>query len=226
MDQVSYFSFEGAPGQYFRCERYGTMNTQRCASNYEAAPAASREGRLSGCIRCPIGAMHSGGTLAVSAPRAAGWCARCRRAPEEYSGGGVSRVRLVNGGICVSCANRQYEVAKGVNAKGVTPKKWAALGPRFTGLLKDDGVSTTRQPMARDQLEVTLIALRRDSRAMGCWVSPGVLPAPVLDLALLDERTGQFVLFDLAAKSPRRPRAKTRKSPTILADQLVLFEDL
>lgn len=225
MDQVSYFSFEGAPGRYFRCERYGTMSTQSCARNFEAAPKAVHDGRLSGCIRCPIGAQHSGGTLTISAPRPAGWCARCRRAPEEYSGGGVGRVRLVNGGICVSCANRQYEVSKGVNAKGVTPKKWAALGPRFTGLLKEDGLSTARQPMARDQLEVTLIALRRDSRAMGCWVSPGVLPPPA-PLFVMDERTGQFVMFELGQNSPRRRRAKTQKSPTILGDQLVLFEDL
>lgn len=217
--QISYFRYEGAPGRYFKCERYGTMSTDSCSQNFGSAPAAAKEGRLGGCIKCPIGAQHHGGELAQAGKKQPGWCVRCRRSPEEYGGSGVSKVRLVTGGICVSCKNREYEVTKGLNAKGVAPKKWSGLGPAFTGVVTGDRVLVARERMAIDRLEVGLSAMRRNSLATAlCWVSMGVLPAlprpvPVEQLSMFE-----------AAGSGRAPlrAAPRRRLPTAI-EQFALF---
>lgn len=217
--QVAYFSHPGAPGRYFTCERYGTMSTDACSKNYATAPSVARDGRLGGCIGCQIGALHHGGHLTRSSGgNQPGWCARCRRAPDDYKGSGVSRVRLVNGGICVSCANRQYEVAKGADAKGAVPKIWnTKLGPRFVGLVEADRVSVARERLAVDPLEVGLIAMRRRAEVLAiCWVSLGILPAP--------PQPEQLTLFDGGGR--RRPlrRAPQRSQPPVV-HQLVLFSE-
>ncbi len=223
--QISYFTYEGAPGQYFKCERYGSMSVARCGSNYESAPAAVKEGRLSGCIGCTIGAQHHGGALTTSTPRPANWCVRCRRDPAEYGGNGISKVRLVTGGVCVSCKNREYEVAKGANAKGVVPKKWSGLGPQFTGLLEGTGVVVARERMAKDRLEVSLIAMRRNVGAIAaCWISAGFLPAPPAP-APRPLTTEQLVLFGVPVKSRPPLRAAPHRRATIEVEQFTLEFD-
>lgn len=221
--QVSYFSYEGAKGAYFRCDRYGTMNTDRCSSNYRSAPDEVRlSGRLDGCIGCKVGALHSGGELTI-APVRPGWCVRCRRGPEEYNtkGGakGFGRVRLVNGGVCVSCANRQYEVAKGANAKGDRPKKWASLGPHTVGVIEADQIVTMRENVAIDRIEVGLIALRRNVRAIAmCWVAAGLLQ-PIPRAPMVE----QLALFDGGGQGRRPLRAAPTRIELKAAEQFSLF---
>lgn len=214
--QVSYFGYPGVDGQYFRCERYGTLSANACGQNFQLAPRLAREGRLEGCVGCPIGAKHSGGSVVSNSSGMQGFCVRCRKSPEDYGGDGVGRVRLVKDGICVSCANREYEVIKGRNAKGAAPKTWRAkLAPRITGLVARDGVTVARSRMAVDRLEVGLAALRRSSAMALCWVSSGILPAA---------RIEQLVLFD-GGGSARPPLRRAAVKPAVLAVvQFDLFE--
>lgn len=108
----------------FRCERLAaTLSPASCARRYSEQAALS-------CRRCPIGARHAGeiGVVAGLARRSglpgprtlaacvAKVCVRCS----------LPSPRLIYFGLCVSCANRQLEVARGRNAKGSRPVRAAS----------------------------------------------------------------------------------------------------
>lgn len=176
--QVHYFKVEGFEGDYFSCERYGTMAPSSCARNYEEAPEASRKGRLAGCVGCRIGQMHASTgdapltleTLTGVAYRTV--CVRCRRGGEDPRL--IGRMRLIRDHTtCVSCYNREREVLQGKNAKGATPKKWrglffARIGSVVGGALT---IEQLDHPV-RDRLEMMLTILRRKqgTQAMA-WTS-------------------------------------------------------
>ena len=111
---VLYQTLPEAPGRYFRCDRYGLMNTDACTRNFAVAPGLAATGRLSGCIACPAGAMHSIFTPPEPASESVGVCIRCRRDPldgSQYRSTRTGRLRMVRGGLlCVSCFNREREV--------------------------------------------------------------------------------------------------------------------
>lgn len=113
---MDYFTYPGVPGRYFACAAHkATISESRCAAMYRDAkhlkPGSCMP--LERCIGCSAGAAHAGDSAPQSKARVVGalTCARCHQ----------QAARLVCGGICVSCKNREWEVAKGRNAKGLPP---------------------------------------------------------------------------------------------------------
>lgn len=81
-----------------------TLQPANCAMNFRAM----RDG--SACRGCQLGAIHAGQPKAPSPPPKPA-CCRCGRTEQ----------RLISGAVCVSCANRSWEVLKGKNSKGKLP---------------------------------------------------------------------------------------------------------
>lgn len=113
----------------FLCPRHpgGLRLTENgCAHGWRRA----KKMRVGACLGCDIGARCAGETVAASRPMATAdrLCGRCL---------GLAR-RLVYGRICVSCANRDYEVRKGKNAKGRAPVKARAVFPMTICFLRPD----------------------------------------------------------------------------------------
>lgn len=174
LGDVVYVKIVDVPGDYFRCDRYGLMSVQACGRSYTAAPAASREGRLFGCIGCDVGAAHTGGAHVSNDHHKPLVCTRCRKAANEFKNS-VGRVRMVRGGtICVSCFNREREVLAGRNAKGTKPR--LRLQAVTVALIEDGRMEVQRLPVAKDRLEAALTVMRRrGAGAMVGWVSSGVV---------------------------------------------------
>lgn len=187
MGEVEYFEIPGAPGKYFACSAYrASLATHRCAAMYCEAKGAQlgTAHALEKCIGCAIGANHAGDKVVEQKERIVGrlTCARCHsQAP-----------RLVKGGICVSCANRAAEVAKGKNAKGVAPHpverfwgepegargkgKTVVLHRVSVAMVRDGRVRIVTADKAADTLEVMLTSMRdiREPVAF-CRATPVVL---------------------------------------------------
>lgn len=113
----------------FLCPRHpgGLRLTENgCANGWRRA----KKLRGGCCLGCAIGARHAGAAVEASRPAAAAdrLCGRCL---------GLAR-RLVYGRICVSCANRDYELRKGKNAKGRAPVKARAVFPMTICFLRLD----------------------------------------------------------------------------------------
>lgn len=113
---IEYFTYPGVPGRYFFCDKYRTtISETSCANRYREAKKVSIASLspLEKCVGCTDGAANAGDTAVQNKATAIGrhTCARCHQPAQ----------RLVCGGICVSCSNREREVAKGCNAKGVSP---------------------------------------------------------------------------------------------------------
>lgn len=179
-----YFTVDGFDGQYFSCNRYGTMTAASCARNFLAAPQAIKAGRLEGCIGCSIGAQHAGKPIASASDRNElsyrRVCVRCRRSGRESTSRLLGRMRLIRGHtVCVSCYNREREFLHGANAKGATPKKWAGLHHTFAAWLCDAKVVHERfaSPVA-DHVEVALTLMRRPRATAVMWA-----PAPIVRAA-------------------------------------------
>jgi hypothetical protein len=125
--EVVYETHPDAPGQYFRCARYGLMNTDACSRNFGAAQELKNKERLAGCLGCQTGRLHSGKAIPKkieSLP--ASTCVRCRRDPineSQYRDTRQGRIRMVcKGVLCVSCFNREREVILGKNSRGTKPR--------------------------------------------------------------------------------------------------------
>ena len=103
---VAFFSPTYAPHlQLFRCHaQHLDLSREACASFHLRRHTVA-------CARCPIGAAHAGRS---APPRHQGesTCARCERIGQ----------RIVRGRLCVSCFNREAEVERGYNRKGVPPQ--------------------------------------------------------------------------------------------------------
>lgn len=164
--EPQYVEMPGVSGRYFTCEPYrATLAVSRCAAMFLEI-ARLKDGTThphARCAGCAIGALHAG----VEPPkkRAIGrlTCARCHE----------SATRLVCGGaICVSCYNREAEVRRGRNGKGVPPVpvdrffSASAVGGRGKGktvVLHDVSVlveGAMRAMRAADTMEVMLRVLR------------------------------------------------------------------
>lgn len=148
---IEYFSVEGAPGQYFRCETYKiTLSVSGCKDLY-LAENERHCGRHQKCKGCPVGASHAGGGQPAPYLRGSRLCPRCLR----------GSARLVHG-VCVSCVNRQYELARGVNARGTALSKTAALGAvNAAAVLHGGDVVAVQTEKAAGLYELILRALSR-----------------------------------------------------------------
>lgn len=193
---IAYRTHELLPGRLmFDCRRLvASITSQACAENY------GNPFRVA-CRGCAIGEAHAAvhramrADVAVAALRGAGspfglveaqaaadlgrWCARCLRTDGEHRGGGMAKMRLVSGGLCVSCHNREREVIRGRDSKGMMPVRWRlALGRRHVGLVKGGEVKPRVLDLALNSLEVGIRALRTDPTIEAlCWVSVGMMPA-------------------------------------------------
>lgn len=89
-----------------------------CAANWKRARAAQPWDRLFPCRQCPIGAAHAGEAApdASDNPRACAFCGRTHQ-------------RLVAKIICISCANRLFELLRGSYRRKIPP----SLGARLIG---------------------------------------------------------------------------------------------
>jgi hypothetical protein len=178
---VRYFRLEDVPGEYFECSSYGSMSTAACARNFIEAPQVVRSGRLRHCIGCAAGRQHAG----ADAPRAASTpasslvyrvaCCRCRRDARAEGTRLIGRLRLVRDHtICVSCYNREREVAIGANAKGAQPKKWVGLYHARIAYLAGTRtvVAAPAHPIV-DHVEAMLTMIRRGRRGVA-WAKPEI----------------------------------------------------
>lgn len=152
---VSYFPLEQAPGRlFFRCEaQRATLSTEACAGMWREGNHGGIEKRAT-CRRCPMGAEHAGEALASLSPlRGTLTCARCHR----------PALRLIQGHVCVSCKNREYEVVKGANAKGTRPIKLGPLEPRRLVFIAGKALTALAMPRTIDRAELIVAALRDSS---------------------------------------------------------------
>lgn len=173
---VAYIQVDGAPGDYFRCDRYGLMSVRTCAQNFDTAPDVAWQGRLNGCVNCPVGASHAGAEVLVAAPLV---CTRCRRDPQDstqYRATRQGKVRMVRGGmICVSCFNREREVVLGRNARNTAPKA-LTLFDTNVGYIVDAQLVVERVAPTKDGAEAVLRIIRRSGgTALVAWVGRGVI---------------------------------------------------
>lgn len=126
MDQVEYFTHELAPDlRMFHCAEFScSISTEGCASRWTSAQAPEPNGKdpeaqrawdaLMPCRGCPIGAQHAGAeSVEYSAFFGSMICPRCRR----------GAVRFIQNRVCVSCYNREREMAAGRNARGNRPRQ-------------------------------------------------------------------------------------------------------
>lgn len=155
--KVEYFGIDGVAGRYFFCPAYKvTMSVASCASSYKAEKQ-TRYGRHMLCKGCPIGAAHANERpVAVRSVYGSLLCPRCQR----------SAIRLVRG-VCVSCVNRQYEVIKGVNAKGRPPTRVAPLAPMRIVSVEHTSAVLVSTALASGRLEVVLRTLRERREVVG-----------------------------------------------------------
>jgi len=137
----------GAPegARYFKCVRLSAeLSTSACAAQWKAA--STKLGTA--CHSCLVGQCHAisqGGAVSTSErrdkPRI---CLRCGR----------NDLRIVQErGICVSCANRQYEVIRGRNAKGKVPTRETPLDAFVVATEAPDGAIAYRSVEARHLAE-------------------------------------------------------------------------
>ncbi len=80
---------------------------------------------------------------------------------------------MVKGNLCVSCYNREREVVKGRNARGMVPTKLSRLDPRSICYSENGRVRVERIARTAGFVEL-LVATLRDARhqvAFG-WRSP------------------------------------------------------
>jgi hypothetical protein len=129
---------------------HATLTVTSCAERYQKAsnPHADRYGA---CRACPLGAAHSGIANASLSPlRGSLICSRCL--------GG--QMRLIRGNLCVSCYNREREVVKGRNARGMIPTKLAKLDPRSICYSENGEVRIARTERTAGISELVVATLR------------------------------------------------------------------
>lgn len=152
---VVYFKIEGAPGDYFECPRgYGKMSTKSCAQAHESSQRADTRasGRLANCVSCAIGAVHTNGKAEVSRLRTSHTCVRCGR----------GSTRLIRGGVCPSCYNREREFLAGANAKGSKPVHARPVLKALTLLVVGDP-APRRFGLVTGAAEAMTVAVRSDA---------------------------------------------------------------
>lgn len=152
---VEYFPMPGTDKPYFRCHARGaTLSSPACATMWSTVQVAEgpKAERLEVCRLCPIGAAHAGETVVTRSKLfGSSICPRCRR----------GTTRMINGTRCVSCYNRERELAAGKNAKGTAPVKVGPLFPVDLKVLVDGVPGRYHSDRVRDLLEPMVAVLRQ-----------------------------------------------------------------
>jgi hypothetical protein len=136
---------------FFTCGRlHASLTVPSCAARWRTAANPHAE-RYSACRACPVGAAHSGVANASQSPiRGALVCSRCQR----------GQMRLIRANLCVSCYNREREVVKGRNARGMIPTKLAKLDPRTICYSSNGRVHVDRTERTAGVTELLVATLR------------------------------------------------------------------
>lgn len=183
---LSYFAFIGAAGgvegvanvlKMFRCQPHQATLTQRgCARRWtEAQAAAPGDPAFRICRGCSIGAAHAGhDPVRYSAWFGTMVCPRCREGGQ----------RLIGGTRCVTCYNRERELATGVNGRGnpIDLRRHRRLQPVALRLTVN-GATRHVSAVAADALEPFVAALRSTKGEIAASFGPP--PPPVRQLRLL-----------------------------------------
>jgi hypothetical protein len=151
-DGISYRQMPEMPGaNFFDCTRlHAGLTTSACADMWRQANEGRSE-RYTACRACPVGATHAGVSNASRSPiRGALVCARCAR----------GATRLIHSHLCVSCFNREREIIKGRNARGVAPTKLAPLAPRKICYMTNGRVVVKRMERTAHFAELVIATLR------------------------------------------------------------------
>jgi hypothetical protein len=69
-------------------------------------------------------------------------------------------MRLIRGNLCVSCYNREREVIRGRNARGMVPTKLARLDPRSICYSENGAVRIARTERTAGLAELVVATLR------------------------------------------------------------------
>lgn len=143
--------FDLPAAEFFDCDRlHATLSTSSCAQMWRQANEDHVE-RFTACRACFIGASHAGVENATHSPIAGALvCARCGR----------GATRLIHAHTCVSCFNRERELIRGRNARGVMPTKLAPLAPRSIHYLTNGTVRHVRLERTVSTSELLLATLR------------------------------------------------------------------
>jgi hypothetical protein len=174
---VAYRTIPEMPGAtFFDCSRlHAGLTTRACTDMWRAANQARSE-RHTACRSCFVGATHAGVSNASRSPiRNAMVCGRCGR----------GATRLIKKHLCVSCANRQYELIKGRNARGMVPTKLAPLAARRVLYMSNGRVHLIRSEHTTNSAEL-IIATLRDAVHTVAFAWPGVASRPWSAMRALD----------------------------------------
>lgn len=165
---------EGVRGEFFRCEKLkATLSTKACQGNYRQAmsPRGLDYGLRPQCRGCPLGAFHAGLVPeTASSSRFLGRliCSRCHE----------SARRLIRKSICVSCYNREREVAIGRNAKGGAPVNCRQVSSATLACLIGEEATMRVQRFDRvtSRVEAVLSMVRTETKAVAFgWVAPPIV---------------------------------------------------
>jgi hypothetical protein len=145
----------GAKVRMFKCGRLHADLTPKACGDYFAAK------RYASCLKCRTGDIHN--AVVNEAPRQldrqlsliGSACIRCGRNASK-SDRSIRGLRLVRDRtLCASCYNRMREVERGVNKKGVEPKKWSkVLRPTKLVVVRDGQQKTIDLGLTVGRIEV------------------------------------------------------------------------
>jgi hypothetical protein len=160
-----YFEMPGVAGKYFLCEPYRSkMSVASCAGMFKAEKN-KQNGRHPHCHGCPLGAQHAGEKPPALGLFGSRMCPRCTNPAARF-------VR----GVCVSCINREYELDRGVNAKGSAPSRLRPLAPMALSFACEGEARTTTFPKVTGRLEAMLRVLRTHPGEVEFAWAPAVMP--------------------------------------------------
>lgn len=149
---IAYSTNPQMPGAaFFECTRlHANLTTSACTGMWRGANEQRNE-RYTACRSCFVGATHAGVTNASRSPiRGALVCARCAR----------GATRLINKSLCVSCYNRERELIRGRNARGMVPTKLAPLAPRTVFYMANGRAQVLRSERTTNSAELIIATLR------------------------------------------------------------------
>lgn len=149
---IAYRAIPEMPGAaFFDCTRlHANLTTVACTAMWRSANEQRSE-RYTACRSCFVGATHAGVSNATRSPISCALvCARCAR----------GATRLIHGNLCVSCYNRERELIRGRNARGMVPTKLAPLSPRQVFYMANGRAQVLRSERTTNSAELIIATLR------------------------------------------------------------------
>jgi len=149
---IAYRTIPEMPGAtFFACSRlHAGLTTRACTDMWRATNQARSE-RHTACRSCFVGATHARRIKREPIADQRGFgCSRCAR----------GATRLIQKRLCVSCYNRERELIKGRNARGMVPTKLAPLAVRRVFYMSNGRVYLVRSERTTSSAELIIATLR------------------------------------------------------------------